>query len=231
MVGMMEVFLINAALHRLWQSGEGQYIDLSVAEATTMLLPEAILDYSMNQRAPQPQGNRHPSYAPHGNYPCRGQDQWIGIAVATDQQWSALCEVLQCRELLDDPRFSDALERRRNQDTLDPLIAAGTREWDGLELTERLQKAGVPAGPALSVGQLWENPHLRERGFFQKYCEEDEAGTRRELPGVPWRFNGAVEARLSGQPRRGQHNSYVFDELLGLDPAKVAELQEQEIIY
>jgi crotonobetainyl-CoA:carnitine CoA-transferase CaiB-like acyl-CoA transferase len=232
MVGMMEVFLINAALHRRWQSGEGQYIDLSMAEATTMLLPEAILDYSMNQRVPQPLGNRHPSHAPHGNYPCRGEDQWIGIAVTSGEQWEALCTVLHSRELQEDPRFADALGRWHNQEALDVLIAAATREWDGLELTERLQKAGVPAGPALSVDQLWENPHLRDRGFFQTYPEEEpDGGTQRELPAVPWRFNGAVEARITGQPRRGQHNSYVFDELLGLPQPEVAELLEQGIIY
>ena len=77
MVGMLEVFLINAALYRCWNTGEGQYIDLSMAEATTMLLPELILDYAMNGRVPQAMGNRHQSFAPHGNYPCQGDDQWI----------------------------------------------------------------------------------------------------------------------------------------------------------
>ena len=61
MVGMMEVFLINAALHRCRETGEGQYFDLSMAEATTMLLPEVILDYSMNRKVRELRGNSHPA--------------------------------------------------------------------------------------------------------------------------------------------------------------------------
>lgn len=231
MVGMMEVFLINAALHRCWESGEGQYIDLSMAEATTMLLPQVILDYSMNQRVQGPTGNRHQAYAPQGNYPCRGEDQWIGITVTDDAQWRGLCRVLDFADLLEDVRFGDGLGRWNNQEALDKIISAATRDRDALGLMEGLQRAGVPAGPALSVDQLWKNPHLRERGFFQKYREHDPERNVRELPGVPWRFDGEVEAGLSGQPRRGQHNSYVFDELLGISAPEVEALLEEQVIY
>lgn len=231
MVGMMEVFLINAALHRYWECGEGQYIDLSMAEATTMLLPEVLLDYSMNQRASEPRGNRDPAYAPQGNYPCQGEDQWIGITVTDDDQWRGLCQALDCAELLGDDRFSDALDRWHNQEPLDALISAATRDWQSLDLMAKLQKVGVPAGPALTVDQLWENPQLRERGFFQEYQEHDPERNIRVLPAVPWRFDGEVEASVTGQPRRGQHNSYVFDELLGISAPEVEVLLEEQVIY
>ena len=231
MVGMLEVFLVNAALHRCWESGEGQYIDLSMAEATTMLLPEIILEYAMNGRVRQPAGNRHQYYAPHGNYPCQGEDQWIGIAVTNDRQWERLCFGIGCAELLEDRRFADSFSRWRNQDALDAILASVTRDWDGLTLMEELQRAGVPAGPSLPVDQLWTNPHLRERGFFQSYQEHDGYRTARESPATPWRFDGQVEANVTGQPRRGQHNSYVFDELLGLSEPEVEILLEEQIIY
>lgn len=231
MVGMMEVFLINAALHRCWQSGEGQYIDLSMAEATTMLLPEVILDYSMNGRVQKPMGNRHQSFAPQGNYSCLGDDQWIGITVTNDEQWRALCRVLDCPQLLEDARFADAVNRWSNQDALDAAISAVTRERDAEQLMEGLQQAGVPAGMVLSVDQLSGSGHLRERGFFQPYQENDGERTEQELPVVPWRFDGAVEAQATGQPRRGQHNSYVFDELLGLSETEVENLLEEQVIY
>jgi len=228
-VGMLEVFLINAALHRCWQSGQGQYIDLSMAEATTMLLPEAALDYSMNQRVQEPLGNHHPAYAPHGNYPCRGEDQWIGIAVTSDAQWQALCHTLGLAVLLPDPRFTDALSRWRNQDALDSLLAGVTRQQDGLELMERLQKAGVPAGPAMSVDQLWRSPHLRQRGFFQTYQGQD--GKSRELPATPWRLDGEGGGSMTAQPVRGEHNAYVFEELLGIPQPEVEALVEEQVIY
>ena len=228
-VGLLEVFLVNAALHRCWERGEGQYIDLSMAEATTMLLPEAIMEFAMNGRVQQPLGNRHIAYAPYGNYPCRGEDQWIGIAATDDNQWQALCRTLGLYQLLDDPRFSQALSRWQNQDALDPLLASATRQYDAQELMERLQRAGVPAGASLSVDQLWVNPHLQARGFFQPYQDHD--GTPRELPAASWRFNGKTEARMTAQPLAGQHNSYVFEELLGLSPEEVQALADEQVIY
>ena len=231
MVGMLEVFLINAALHRCWESGEGQYIDLSMAEATTMLLPEIIMDYAMNGRVREPVGNHHPDDAPHGNYPCRGVDQWIGIAVSTDDQWVALCRVLGQPEVLVDSRFADSDSRRKNREALDAALASRTREYEGLALMVQLQDAGVPAGLATGVDQLWDNPHLRQRGFFQTYQDQASPGTARELPTTPWRFNHQVEADITGQPVRGQHNSYVFDELLGLPAPEVEALLEEQVIY
>jgi crotonobetainyl-CoA:carnitine CoA-transferase CaiB-like acyl-CoA transferase len=254
----MEVFLVNAALHRCWERGEGEYIDLSMAESTTMLLPEVRLrrmdswveprrDHAMNGRVRQPMGNRHPAYAPHGNswvepgrdHPCRGEDQWIGVAVSNDGQWSASggCQVLafmgraesRPSELLDDPRFSQAFmgraeswiepgrdsrpSRWQNQDGLDVVLAWATGHHDALELMDRLQQSGMPAGASLSVDQLWGNPHpdAASGSFFQPYQDPD--GTTRELPAVPWRFNGEAEARMTAQPLAGQHNPYVFQNL------------------
>ncbi|MCH7712874.1 MAG: CoA transferase [Chloroflexi bacterium] len=228
-VGMLEVFLINAALHRKWQQGEGQYIDLSMAEATTMLLPETIMDYSMNGRVQQPLGNGHKRHVPHGNYPCRGHDQWIGIAVANEDQWASLCRTLGRDGLLEDPRFSDARGRWRHREELDQVIAESTMDYDSQELAESLQEAGVPAGPTMGVDQIWTNPHLRDRGFFHTFQDQD--GTNRELPGVPWRFDGTADLNMFPAPLRGQHNSYVFSELLGLSAPEVEKLVKEQVIY
>jgi benzylsuccinate CoA-transferase BbsF subunit len=228
-VGMLEVFLINAALQRCWEHGEGQYIDLSMAESTTMLLPEIILDYTMNGRIRQPMGNRHEFYAPHGNYPCQGEDQWIGIAVTCDAEWDALCRAIGMPELVHDPRFADELSRWRNQDALDAILVSVTRKHDALELTEKLQQVGVFAGPSLAVEQLWVHPHLRERGFFQPY--QEQGGPVRELPAAPWKFDGETQGYMVAQPLKGQHNSYVFEELLGLSLPEVETLVEEQVIY
>jgi crotonobetainyl-CoA:carnitine CoA-transferase CaiB-like acyl-CoA transferase len=92
-----------------------------------------------------------------------------------------------------------------------------------------LQQAGVPAGAATSVNQLWESPHLRERGFFQTYREQD--GALRELPATPWRLDGESGGNMTAQPVRGEHNAYVFEELLGLSQPEVEALVEEQVIY
>ena len=231
MVGMLEVFLINAALHQSWNTGKGQYIDLSMAEATTMLLPELILDYFMNGRIPQPVGNRHQSFAPHGNYPCLGTDQWIGITVTTELQWQSLCEILGHTELSDDPRFGNSIKRKQNEEDLDILIGSFTKTIDAMLLMEKLQKIGIAAGPALPLEEFWGNKQLRYRRFFQTYQEESGDNVSTELPTVPWLLDGKREVNITGQPTRGQHNDYVFKEILGLSKDEVGTLTEGNAIY
>ena len=231
MVGMLEVFLINAALHQSWNTGKGQYIDLSMAEATTMLLPELILDYFMNGRIPQPVGNRHQSFAPHGNYPCLGTDQWIGITVTTELQWQSLCEILGHTELSDDPRFDNSIKRKQNEEELDTLIGSFTKTIDAMLLMEKLQNIGIAAGPALPLEEFWDNKQLRYRRFFQTYQEESGDNVSTELPTVPWLLDGKREVNITGQPTRGQHNDYVFKEILGLSKDEVGTLTEGNAIY
>ena len=231
MVGMLEVFLINAALHQSWNTGKGQYIDLSMAEATTMLLPELILDYFMNDRVPQPVGNRHQSFSPHGNYPCLGTDQWIGITVTTELQWQSLCEILGHTELSDDPRFGNSIKRKQNEEDLDILIGSFTKTIDAMLLMEKLQNIGIAAGPALPLEEFWDNKQLRYRRFFQTYQEESGDNVSTELPTVPWLLDGKREVNITGQPTRGQHNDYVFKEILGLSKDEVGTLTEGNAIY
>ena len=85
---------VLAALEHRKRTGEGQHIDLSQAEASIHFLAPAILDYQVNGRVARRTGNRDPLMAPHGVYPVRGEDRWIAIAVADDEQWRALCKIL-----------------------------------------------------------------------------------------------------------------------------------------
>ena len=183
----------------------------------------------MNGRDPEPLGNGHQSYAPHGYYPCRGDDQWIGIAAANDQRWEALCRALGLSGLLGDSRFADALSRWLHRDALDAILAETTKNLDAMELMTKLQQAGVPAGASLTVDQIWVNPQLRERGFFQSFQDHDDS--TRELPVTPWRFDGETEAEMTPQPLRGQHNSYLLEELLGISPREIEALVEEQAVY
>ena len=87
---LFAVGAILTALYHQRRTGQGQYIDLSQAEATTALLGEASLGTRLNGAVPPRLGNRHPRQAPHGCYPCRGDDAWVAIAVDSDDEWRAL---------------------------------------------------------------------------------------------------------------------------------------------
>ena len=95
---------VLAALDYRRRTGRGQHIDLSQAEASLHFLGPALLDYTVNGRVWQGDGNRDLNYAPHGVYPAAGTDRWIAIAVTNNEQWQALCAVMGRPDLLRDER-------------------------------------------------------------------------------------------------------------------------------
>jgi len=115
------VFAVLAALDYRRETGKGQFIDLSMHDAIGCLMEEAILPYIMNKCEPHQLGARHPYMAPHGAYPCKGDDSWIAITVTSEKEWVNLCKVIANRAFTEE-RFSDPLSQWENQDELDRLI-------------------------------------------------------------------------------------------------------------
>ncbi len=228
-VGMELAMVIVAALTHRASTGEGQYVDFSMAEALSASIPEAILDYQMNGKVREPQGNRDDRDAPHGVYHCAGEDRWIAIAVTNDQEWQALCRVIARPDLAADPRLLHAAERHQHQDELDAAITAWTLLHTDYEAMHLLQQAGVPAGPSLDISRVYHDPHMRTGGYLTTLQTSD--GEMRDLPGLPWRFADLEALHITAAPFLGQHNAYVYQELLGLSEAEVARLVEAQIIY
>jgi crotonobetainyl-CoA:carnitine CoA-transferase CaiB-like acyl-CoA transferase len=225
--GISAAAALGAALLYRRRTGRGRWVEVAQRESMTSLIGEFIVGFSMNGRQPPLLGNRHRSMAPHGCYPCAGEDHWLAIAVASDAEFAALSRVMGRPELAADPRFADVVSRYRHQDELDEVISAWTRGRPPQEAALALQEAGVAASPAASVADLMADPHLRERGFFEKTAHA-EAGVR-EMDGVPWRLSlTPAHVRLNG-PCFGEHNDYVFRHLLGLSTEEVAELESQGV--
>src|SRR5260221_7324490 len=104
-------FFLLAALHHRDRTGEGQYLDLSMAETVTTMIPEAMLDFLMNGRDQGPIGNRDEAMAPHGVFPVLGDDQWIAIAIASDDEFAKLCGVLGVSSMAKDLKFAKLVTR------------------------------------------------------------------------------------------------------------------------
>jgi crotonobetainyl-CoA:carnitine CoA-transferase CaiB-like acyl-CoA transferase len=212
--GVQGALAVLLALYHRARTGQGQQIELAQAENFLPMLAELILEWTMNQHDPGPWGNRHRSHAPHGVYPCAGDDQWIAIDVGTDDEFAAVCSVLGCNALLRDPRYADAPSRLANRDGLDRELARFTRRRDKFDLFHRLQAAGVAAGPLQTAAERLACPQLQARGFFE-YLENQASGGHL-YPGLSWRM-----ARTPNHLRRppvtlGQDNEYVYRDLLGV---------------
>jgi len=222
-------FAMLSALHFRNRTGQGQYVELSQMDGLIGMIPEAIMDYTLNKRVHNRESNRHEFMAPHNAYKCRGDLEWVTIAVADDLEWEALCTAMGNPEWASDPKFSDIDNRWQNQEELDSHIEAWTKNYNYYEITEILQKVSVAAFPVLSNRGLVEDPHLIDREFFEEW-DHPEIG-RKKYDGILWKMSKTPGKIRRHAPLIGQHNNYVFGELLGLSQKKIDKLIEEKVIY
>jgi benzylsuccinate CoA-transferase BbsF subunit len=226
-VGVAMVFALTAALYHRSRTGQGQYIDVSMCEVVTSMLPEAMLDYFMNGVERGPIGNRDPEMAPHGVFPVEGEDRWISIAIPTDAEFRILCETLGISELAVDPHFATAAARLLNVQQLEREIAKLTRQFEREELTARLVQNGLCAGPVYSTFDL-----VNDRAFVQSgimvNLRHKECGER-ATPTLPVRFS-RLEPRYAPAPLAGEHTDAILRELLGMSDAEIATLREEQVL-
>jgi benzylsuccinate CoA-transferase BbsF subunit len=220
---------IMAALCQHQRTGKGQYIDMASQESIAVLIGDTLLDYVMNQRSPMRKGNKDYRMVPHNCYRCAGEDNWISIAVGTDPEWENLCRVMGQPELAQEERFSTIDARLRNETELDRIIGAWTKDQRCYEVMESLQEAGVAAAPSLSSKGLFNDPHLRDREVF---VQVDHPVIGKDwVIAPPWRLSGTSAGIYRHAPLLGEHNPYVFGELLGMSAKEIEELEAEQVIY
>ncbi|MCC6847360.1 MAG: CoA transferase [Deltaproteobacteria bacterium] len=228
--GIMGAFAILAALRHRDRTGAGQHIDYSQQEAVMQMVGPAFMDYALNGRSAGPLGNRHPraASAPHGVFPCAGDDRWIAIAVTHDDAWRALAAAMGDPAWATAPGLATLAGRLAALDALHEGLAAWTAGFDDYELARRLQAAGVAATPVLNVADLLRDPHWRARGTFIEVAHP--LGFTETIYGAYVKTSrSAIEVRPG--PRIGQDNERVFKGLLGIDDARYRTLVESRIIY
>ncbi|MEE9285605.1 MAG: CoA transferase [Dehalococcoidia bacterium] len=223
--GLVAAFAVVSALHRRRRTGEGASIELSLVENMVPSIGEAIMDYTMNGRVQETLGNRHPYRVPQGCYPCQGDDRWVTISVGDHGEWRRFARAIGRAGLLDDPRFRTVTARWRHHDELDEIIAQWTRRHDPYEAMERLQQAGVTAGAVISDADAYRDPHLADRRFFQTITPSD-LGTY-PYPGIRWRASATPNSIRQPPIRLGEHNPYVYRELLGVSGETYDRLERE----
>jgi len=227
--GMAAASAVMMALNYRLETGEGQFIDLSEWEVPCALLGEEFVGYSMNHRNPTRRANRDDVMAPHNCYPCQGEDKWISIAIATEEEWQALCGAMGNPEWTRQREFSDAFSRWKNQEELDKLIGEWTKQYTHCEVMDMLQKVGVAAIPSFSEAELLADPHTKERDCWVE-LEHPEAG-KALIFSTPWKLSETPAGITRHAPLVGEHNERVFLELLGMPVEEFAELIGEQVLY
>jgi benzylsuccinate CoA-transferase BbsF subunit len=226
--GLHAAFAVIAALFCRERTGKGQYIDMSQWESTMAVVGEGFMHQQMLGEMPARNGNRVHNMSPHGVFMCEGEDRWVSIACGSDDEWRALCGVMERAELADDPRFKTLADRKTNEDELEMLILEWTITRDPFEIAKACQAAGVAAFPPLKNSELAEDPQLNARNFFVEK-EHPEVGVRKHA-GIPWKLSETPLEVWRAAPVMGQDNDYVFGELLGMSSDQIKDLMEREVI-
>ena len=226
--------MLTGLYHRE-RTGEGQWIDASQTEVGLFIASTTTLDWSANGRIWQRTGNRSPlkPAAPHGAYPCAGDDRWLAIACFTDAEWAALADVARRPEWTRDPRFATLAARQSNQDALDALLSEWTRGHDARRLMLDLQKARVPAGVCQTAEDRCDHdPQLAHLEWLTEVT-----GTRigrwpvAEVPVKLSESPAYAGGRIDrGAPCYGEDNEYVYGELLGMTTREIEDMAKEGII-
>jgi benzylsuccinate CoA-transferase BbsF subunit len=213
------VTAILAALRHRGRTGQGQQIELAQYESSICWTGPAILQYTVNGRLMERPANRDPGAAPHDVYRCRGEDEWCAVAVTSDQQWVALCSVINRMDAAGDPRYATHLARKQHEQELRELVEAWTAERDADDVMLELQRAGVPCAALNNADRLLNrDPQLRERGLWSE-TPHPELGTAL-VEG--WGFELSRDRPAANRaPLLGEHNDYVLQDLVGMSEEEV----------
>lgn len=218
------VAAVMAALEHRRATGEGQYIDLSQAEAALHLLTPGLLEWTVNGRTWERAGNRDRVFAPQGVYPTAGHDQWIAIACTSDDTWATLAELLGRADLAS----LAASERHARHDELDELIAAWTVGADGAECMARLQRGGVPAQVVANSAEFVADPQIDHRGHFVEVGHAKQGTTVVEAS--RFRLSRTPATFAHGGPTFGEHTFDILTGILGYDSDRIADLAAAEVL-
>lgn len=206
--------IIIAALDYRRRTGRGQHLDISQLEASLHFVAPAMLDYALNGREPERMGNRHVAAAPHGAFPCQGEDRWCTIACMTDAHWQSLCQVMGQPAWAQGERLATLQGRKAHEEMLEAHLTAWTQQWEAEALMHRLQQAGVPAGVVNTNQGVLEDAQLQHRGHFV-YLQHPEVG-RHPVQRSEFRLSRAAAEHRWASPVMGQHTVEVCQNILGM---------------
>lgn len=226
------VIAILAALYHRQRTGEGQWVDLSCTDAAVTLNGPALLDWTVNDRpmrrknSPNSNRSQFARMAPHGIYPCTGNDDWIAIACRDDADWQKLAAAIDAAWTNGYTTLQSRLDR---QDKLDAEISSWTEKQDKFLLQNTLRSQNIPVA-ALQKPQEridWD-PTTNNFGLWPT-VEHPEMGNVR-VDGLPVHMSKTDWEMNRGGPCLGEHTEEVLINLLGMTTKEVQTLREENVI-
>ena len=211
-----------AALDYRRKTGKGQYIEQSQLETAIHFLSPPIMDYQINGRVTQRKGSRLQNASPHGVFPCQGDDNWIAISVLKEEQWENFCHAIGNPKLSQLKEFATLVDRKQNEDRLDKLISDWTVKHTREQAETILQNAGVPASVVERPADVYNDPQLQHRRYWVS-LDHPVMGEQEYDMQSCFILSKTPRQIKSPPPCLGEHNEYVFKELLKMSDDEIAE--------
>ena len=215
-----------ACLHARKSSGHGYAIDLALLDCAVATQVNVVQAYLSSGVIPARQGNAHLQIVPYQAFATA--DDWLIVAIGNDAQWRRFCTAAQHPEAGADPRYASNADRVRHRAELIPQIEAWLRSQPCMVWQQRLIDAEVPHAPVQNYAQLFAQEQAAARGL--KMTVHDIDGRPVDLVGTPFHIAGAELPAATMPPRLGEHTDAVLRDLLGMDPAHLAELRGRGVI-
>ena len=211
-----------SALHEREVSGEGQTIDVCLADTGYSLTEIPITAYHGTKNPPR-RGER--GAPPGGTYPCK--DGWVLLSAGDQHHWHRVCNALAKPEWLEDPRFTTREERAKNRDIVNDRINEILAEMSTTEAIDHFRRHDVVAAPVNTIPQAAEDPHPWERGAMVEV--PDFLAGSIAVSGDFWHFS-RTPVTVGSTPQVGEHNEDVLSGILGYSDDIIAELYEENVI-
>jgi len=206
--------------------GLGQVVDVAIFEAIYNLMESVVPEYDGLGLVREASGSTLTGIVPSNIYPT-ADGKTIIIGANTNPMFARLCELMGNAAMAQDPRYLENVNRVENQTELDGLIGAWTGSLSQSDVLDKLEAAGVAAGPIYSVEDMFKDPQYHARGLFETVT----------IDGEPLKIP-AIIPQLADTPGRtdwpgaalGAHNAEVFGELLGMTSERLAEMKTAGIV-
>ncbi len=207
--GMFTAIGVLTALMEREQTGQGKQVDVSLMDTALSWMSPLIARYAMSGELPQPAGSALPAFSPYQVF--QAKDGYVFIGASTEPFWRALCQALGLERLREDIRFANNDLRVANREELTGIIEKALAGLSRDEVVDKLRQAGMPCGPVLDVGQILEDPQVRERGILHHW-EHPQYGPLTQVK-TPIVQQGEFPPLNTPSPGVGQHTRQVLAEL------------------
>jgi benzylsuccinate CoA-transferase BbsF subunit len=215
-------FAILSALAYRRRTGNGQYIDQSQFESTIQFMSVPIMDYQINGTIMERNGNRLPDAAPHGVFQCKGDDRWVSISVVSEEQWQKFCRTIGNPVLAANKNFATLTERKKNEEALEKLVTVWTLQHTAEEVEQLLQKAGIPSNIVERPSDIYKDSQIEHRHYFTP-LKHSFMGKQKYEAQACFILSETPRYIDKPSPCLGEHNEYVFKELLKMTDDEIAE--------